>query len=320
MRSQDIGVFVIPIRPNKSKITPYLDLLDFVCSLEACGYSHVFIGEHLTDSYEDIQSSLIFATAVLARTKSLKVALSVLPLPHYHIPLLIKQLEDIYSLSQDRLLIGFGAGALSSDLEYLGISPRSRKDLYISKLDEFIAASSTSPLLSKLPSHLYFSSLLNSKPISASALFAQGFSALSSNFTHSDHLQSQLDCLTADSPKDITSQWHVCFNFIPKLSSLSASSQETVLKTIKYIYTKLGSNAPITMLGDCFEDLINTDNFDNTLLTAQMSSIRDIERVTMLREATKTKLSGINLINLFDCIDDPCYSKQIRAIPSLLRG
>ena len=156
MSFQDIGAFVIPIRPNKPNTTPYLDLLDFVCSLESYGYSHVFIGEHLTDSYEDIQSSLIFASAVLARTKTLKVALSVLPLPHYHIPLLVKQLEDLYSLSQDRLLIGFGAGALSTDLEYLGLSPKSRTDLYLSKLNEFILATSNSLCFLRPISSIFF--------------------------------------------------------------------------------------------------------------------------------------------------------------------
>ena len=43
----------------------------------------------------DMQSSMIFAAALLSRTKKINACLSVLPLPHYNIKLLIKQLEDL---------------------------------------------------------------------------------------------------------------------------------------------------------------------------------------------------------------------------------
>ena len=107
MNYQKFGFFVIPIRFNQST-NIYSDYLDFLTTIEDFGYTHLFVGEHLTDKHEDIQSSIVFASAILARTKKLRVALSVLPLIHYDIPLLIKQLEDLYKLSGGRLMIGFG--------------------------------------------------------------------------------------------------------------------------------------------------------------------------------------------------------------------
>ena len=55
-----IGLFVIPIKFN-NKINTYNDYIDFLVEAEKNNYTHVYIGEHLTDKREDIQSSMIFA-------------------------------------------------------------------------------------------------------------------------------------------------------------------------------------------------------------------------------------------------------------------
>ena len=65
----NIGLFVIPIRFDESLKT-YNDYVNFVSNLEDYGYTHLFIGEHLTDKREDIQSSIVFAAAILSRTKN----------------------------------------------------------------------------------------------------------------------------------------------------------------------------------------------------------------------------------------------------------
>ena len=69
-----IGLFVIPIKVNNN-VSTYNDYIDFLVEAEKFGYTHVYVGEHLTDSKEDIQSSLIFSAALLARTKNLNVCL-----------------------------------------------------------------------------------------------------------------------------------------------------------------------------------------------------------------------------------------------------
>ena len=63
-----VGLFIIPIRFRKN-IKTYNDYINYVAKLENFGYSHLFIGEHLTDNREDIKSSMIFSAAVLAKTK-----------------------------------------------------------------------------------------------------------------------------------------------------------------------------------------------------------------------------------------------------------
>ena len=70
---KNLGLFIIPIKVDNS-ISTYNDYIDFLVKAEKSGYTHAYIGEHLTDEREDIQSSLIFAAAVLARTKKINFA------------------------------------------------------------------------------------------------------------------------------------------------------------------------------------------------------------------------------------------------------
>ena len=78
--SNGLGLFVIPIKFN-SDISTYNDYLDFIVKAEQSGFTDVYIGEHLTDDREDIQSSLIFASTVAAKTNTINISLCTLPLP-----------------------------------------------------------------------------------------------------------------------------------------------------------------------------------------------------------------------------------------------
>ena len=147
--SNGLGIFVIPIKFNLNTTT-YNDYLDFLVQAENWGYTDVYIGEHLTDYREDIQSSLVFTAALAARTSRLRISLCALPLPHYNIRLLVKQLEDLYRLSSGRINIGFTPGALKKDLEYLGIEANERMSIFNEKLIELIACLQSSEVLSNI--------------------------------------------------------------------------------------------------------------------------------------------------------------------------
>lgn len=320
MLKDRLGVFVIPIRFSDS-IGVYTDYLDFLCSLDHSGYDYIFIGEHLTDSHEDIQSSLIFAAALLAKTKRLKVALSVLPLTHYNIPLLIKQLEDLFKLGQDRLLIGFSPGALQSDLEYLGIDPADRYKIFCSKLEEFKLGINSSSLLSTIPKSFFFSTILSPLPLNAGKLFQQGFSALSSNFTHPSHLDAHYTCLTKNlGNARPSSSWHISSNLIPDIDSLSVQSRSIVNSTLSYIYNKLSINAPKIMLSDKYsmrDHSVESKALTRILLREQITTIDDLQRY-LPRNFLGGK--GALLVNLFDCLHDTCYVEQIYSLPEAING
>ena len=213
---RNIGLFVIPIKVDES-ISTYNDYLDFLVEAENQGYSNVYIGEHLTDPKEDIQSSLVFASALLARTKNIKVCLCVLPLPHYEIKLLIKQLEDLYRLSEGRLEIGFSQGALKTDADYLGIDHFKRSEIFALKIDEFMKMINESKYLKQIPKNNFCSTLLSPTPLKSSSLFINGFSAITSNFVNEIYWENHIKCLTKNNFNlNTLSKWHICMNLIPE--------------------------------------------------------------------------------------------------------
>ena len=311
----NIGLFVIPIRINKKQDT-YKLYLDFLETIETAGYTHLYLGEHLTDPREDIQSSIVFASAILARTKKLKVALSVLPLPHYNIKLLIKQLEDLYRLSEGRLLIGFGKGALSSDASLLGFKNEDRNSLFQKKLDEFFNELEKSTFLSKIPRNLFFSTILSLKSIGIRNLYDKGCSAITSNFCHPKIKLDHSLALSNHINLEKEQKWHIIYNTLPgNLIEENRNLYHSVIKTYKYIYNKLGDEyARKIMLGDI--DLNKKiDHLESWLFNGLNSSKDDINK-HYLEMADNINL-GFPIVNLFDCLEERDYIEFIYSLPKV---
>ena len=306
------GLFVIPIKFD-NKVSTYNDYIDFLSEAEDYGYSHFYIGEHLTDKKEDLQSSIVFAAALLSRTKKATICLSVLPLPHYEIKLLIKQLEDLYKLGKGRIKIGFGPGALKSDAEYMNINHDNRIDIFKEKLFEFETHIENSEILNKLPKSSFFSTLLSTYPLSASLLIDKGYSAVSSNFTHKSYLTNHLKCMKRDkSINEIKSKWHIALNLVNK-NTISNESKYIIKESLFYIFQKLNNFKNNLMVPE------------NKLLPSNENDIKDI----LFNECTYTelpneikekinfykKIIGYPIVNLFDCILDNNYINYILSIP-----
>lgn len=307
-----LGLFIIPIRFRKN-IKTYNDYINYVAKLEDFGYSHLFIGEHLTDNREDIKSSMIFSAAVLAKTKKINVCLCVLPLPHYEIKLLIKQLEDLYLLSEGRLLIGLGPGALKSDAVYLGIKHEERGRIFPNKLEEFLKAFKNSPILNSIPNENLFSTLLSPFPEKANLLIKKGFSLISSNFTHSSHMNDHYKCIWSDIDKiNSKSKWHRAYNVLP-MNEFKFKTEIIKIhnKTYSYIFNKLGKEyGTKIMLGKESEFFHQSED----LLFKELT-LTDEESIKSCLRGRDFGLNGFPIINLFDCIDDHTYDKMIEQIP-----
>ena len=311
---KQIGLFIIPIRFKKN-IKTYNDYINYLAILENFGYSHLFIGEHLTDQREDIKSSMIFSSAVLAKTKKINLCLSVLPLPHYQIPLLIKQLEDLYLLSEGRLMIGLGPGALKSDAEYLGIKHEERGAIFPNKLEEFLIELENSSILSEIPKDNLFSTLLSPFPEKANLLIKKGFSLISSNFTHTSHLKEHSKCIWRNIDRAYSnSRWHRALNVLPiNKYKFNPETLDIYKKTYNYIFNKLGKDyGKKIMLGNKVT-VENEDILVNNLFN-ELTLLYDSSIISALK-GENYGANGFPIINLFDCIDDPAYDKMIKELP-----
>jgi len=307
-----IGLFVIPIKVDDS-ISTYNDYLDFLVKAEQSGYTNVYVGEHLTDPKEDIQSSIVFASALLARTKSLKVCLCVLPLPHYEIKLLIKQLEDLYRLSKGRLQIGFSQGALKSDAEYLGFEHSKRADLFSSKIKDFMKGIEDSKFLKEISKNDFCSTLLSPIPLKSSNLFLNGYSAITSNFVNELYWENHIKCLTKNnSYLNTLSKWHICMNLIPS-ETMSSRSYSSIKKSLFYIYQKLILCNLNVMIPENKNKFLKEDDLHEVLFK-NITYTNIPEKYIQLTSKYKNIL-GHPIVNLFDCINDSCYCDFILGLP-----
>src|SRR6185369_11139130 len=97
---------------------------------EACGFDSCFFGEHHQDRDGFLPSPLIVATAVAARTQTLRVGTSVILLPLYH-P--VRVAEDAITLdlvSKGRVVLGVGIGYQPADFRAYGIPMEHRVPLF----------------------------------------------------------------------------------------------------------------------------------------------------------------------------------------------
>lgn len=307
-----IGLFVIPIKVNNN-VSTYNDYIDFLVEAEKFGYTHVYVGEHLTDSKEDIQSSLIFSAALLARTKNLNVCLCVLPLPHYDIKLLIKQLEDLFRLAHGRLQIGFSQGALKSDAEYLNFDHSSRSHIFNEKLNLFLKEIKKSSYLNKIPSENFFSTLLSPYPVKSSFLYENSFSAITSNFVNEHFWENHIGCFLKNNHElKSSSKWHISLNLRPK-ELITNRTKDSIKESLFYIYEKLKLCNIDVMLPEIdnkkckYKDLLDH-------LYRHMTYEEFPKKYFFLKEKYKN-IMGHPIVNLFDCIDDLEYTEFIMGLP-----
>lgn len=313
--SNGLGIFIVPIKFS-SKTSTYNDYLDFTVEAERFGYTDVYIGEHLTDHREDIQSSLIFAAALAAKTSTIKISLCALPLPHYDIRLLVKQLEDLHKLSNGRLHIGYTPGALKTDLAYLGINPSNRITIFEERLTDLISSLQSSDILHNVYPSKMFATLLAGKPEGCRKVFSSGCSAFSSNFIHPDFLSSHALNLQAGlvSPSEFTPRWNIGLNIAP-LHDLHPKSVSIIKDSLHYIYSKLiGANINKLMEGHNWPSGISELTAVKSMLLKNLI-YEDIPTTAMETAKSNRNIFGQYVINLFDCIDDMSYTSSLLSLP-----
>lgn len=104
-------------------------LLDLAVRAEALGFEGLWLNEeHFQGSIVEVEgrrchSPLILASAILARTRSLRVGFSVLLLPLHHPVRLAEEIATLDVLSDGRVDFGISRGANGRYLEAYGVDP-----------------------------------------------------------------------------------------------------------------------------------------------------------------------------------------------------
>ncbi len=133
----NLGYFTFPVHPkNKPLISSYQEDTNAIYLIDKLGFEEAFIGEHLTDQFERITSSLLFISTLIHNTKKIKLATGVIPLPHHNPAQIASDIAMIDHISNGRLILGIGPGSLLSDMEAFETLNKNRNEMFLESIDQ----------------------------------------------------------------------------------------------------------------------------------------------------------------------------------------
>ncbi|HEX5598369.1 MAG TPA: LLM class flavin-dependent oxidoreductase [Micromonosporaceae bacterium] len=152
-----LGYFSMPLHPlGRSWRETLREDRDAVILADQLGFHDAFIGEHLTDQYENITNSLLFLATLISDTRQIRLATGTTNLSHQH-PVLVAVNSAMFDhLADGRFILGVSPGALSSDAEVLGILDEDRNKMFAEAIDIITAVWEAEPPYNiELPGNRY---------------------------------------------------------------------------------------------------------------------------------------------------------------------
>jgi alkanesulfonate monooxygenase SsuD/methylene tetrahydromethanopterin reductase-like flavin-dependent oxidoreductase (luciferase family) len=141
-----LGYFSMPVHPPHRIWSETLaEDREAVLLADRLGFHDAFIGEHLTDRYENITSSMIFLASVAAETRQIRLATGTANLSQQHPVLVAAHAAMLDHLTRGRFILGVSPGALPSDAEALGILDEDRNAMFAEAIDVILQIWSRDP-------------------------------------------------------------------------------------------------------------------------------------------------------------------------------
>jgi alkanesulfonate monooxygenase SsuD/methylene tetrahydromethanopterin reductase-like flavin-dependent oxidoreductase (luciferase family) len=121
----------MPMHPGHR---PWVDTLredrEAIVLADQLGFHDAFIGEHLTDKYENITNSMLFQATLISETTQIRLGTGTTNLSHSHPVLVAANAAMLDHLSGGRFILGVSAGALPSDAEVLGLLGQDLNEIF----------------------------------------------------------------------------------------------------------------------------------------------------------------------------------------------
>ncbi len=131
-----LGYFAMPMHPlGRAWADTLREDQEAVVLADRLGFHDAFIGEHLTDQYENITNSLLFLATLIPQTTQIRLGTGTTNLSHQH-PVLVAVNSAMFDhMSGGRFILGVSPGALPSDAEVLGILAEDRNQMFGEAVD-----------------------------------------------------------------------------------------------------------------------------------------------------------------------------------------
>ena len=116
-----LGYFTMPLHPfSRDPLVTLQEDREAIILADKLGFHDAFVGEHLTDSAENVTNSFIFLATLISETKTILLGTGTSNLSHTHPTLVASHAAMFDHLAKGRFIFGISPGALSSDAEALG--------------------------------------------------------------------------------------------------------------------------------------------------------------------------------------------------------
>jgi len=141
-----LSFFMMPLHSmDRNYHTTLMEDVESVVLADKLGFEEVWIGEHYTCTIEQVSSPLMFLAHIASKTKNIKLGTGVIPLPLYHPVMLASHIALLDHLTEGRLILGVGTGALGSDFEAFGIPNANRPEMMMDSLDIMLKIWASNP-------------------------------------------------------------------------------------------------------------------------------------------------------------------------------
>jgi len=118
------GLFMMPLHPPHRSIADSYDRdLDLIVTADRLGYNEVWIGEHITERWENAPAPELLIAKALAMTERIILATGVTLLCLHNPVELAHRIAMLDHLARGRFYWGIGARAIPTDLELYGMDP-----------------------------------------------------------------------------------------------------------------------------------------------------------------------------------------------------
>ena len=120
----EFGLFMMPLHPpNRSYADSYDRDLELLVLADALGYHEAWIGEHVTETWENAPAPELIIAQALARTKNIILGTGVTLLPLHHPVDTAHRIAMLDHLARGRLYWGVGMRSIPTDLQMYGLDP-----------------------------------------------------------------------------------------------------------------------------------------------------------------------------------------------------
>lgn len=135
-----LGFFTMPIHPPGRNYTQTLkEDREAILLADELGYVDALIGEHTTDSCENIPSCLAFIASLAHATKQIHLGSGTVNLPNSHPAAVAANVAMVDHMLEGRFLFGIGPGGLRSDQEVFGNIKNDRNRMFVEAIDQILA-------------------------------------------------------------------------------------------------------------------------------------------------------------------------------------